>query len=240
MPEPAPDPFPFETPQPTASRPLMGQNILLVEDSITASESLRLMCCRSGARVRRANCLTSAHRHLSVYRPSVLLVDMVLPDGSGADLLAHMSKQVNGRPVILGMSAHLGLEAEAIAAGADGFIAKPFRSLDRFQCLLLEHLPEVTKRIGPRRLPEHVVAADPDALRQDFATAANLLRESPRADDLDYTVKFISALARENEDSFLAEAVAALEKQGVGHGHRKRLESMVKDRLGDESAFLPV
>lgn len=119
-------------------RPLGGLTVLAVEDSRFASEAVRLLCLRSGARIRRADCLRTAARHLQVYRPAAVIVDMGLPDGDGAGLIARLAGQALRVPVILGMSGDPGAEAAARAAGRTAFWAsrsKAWRISSRRSCL---------------------------------------------------------------------------------------------------------
>jgi DNA-binding response OmpR family regulator len=132
--------------RPTAERPLLGQTVLVVEDSRFACEAMRLLCLRSGARIRRADSLRSAARHLSVYRPSVVIVDIGLPDGSGTALLRDLSRAQPRVAVLLAISGDDAQREAALAAGADDFLPKPFTSLAAFQAAVLAQLP-------PRRSP---------------------------------------------------------------------------------------
>ena len=67
-------------------RPLMGVTILMIEDSRYFSDAVRLMAIRSGGRLRRADCIASARKHIKIYKPDVMLVDIGLPDGLGLDI----------------------------------------------------------------------------------------------------------------------------------------------------------
>jgi len=155
--------------RPTAEYPLLGQTILVIEDSRFASEALRLMCLRSGARIRRADSLRAAARHLATYRPSIAVIDLGLPDGSGLSLISEMAA---GRPPVTVILATSGDDTNAdiaLEAGAHGFLPKPVTSIAGFQAAVLDHLPKEAHPKGPRPLTEDIVLPDPLALRDDLA-----------------------------------------------------------------------
>lgn len=175
-------------------RPLLGLTILVVEDSRYASEALRLLCLRSGARIRRADCLAAARRHLRVYRPSVAVIDLGLPDGSGLDLIADLKAAPPGSPAILAISGAGEQRDAAFDAGADAFLAKPVESLGVFQQTVVAILPALASSIGLRLVINENVEPDRIALHEDLNYAAGLLDE--RDGPLDYTANFLKGVAR--------------------------------------------
>ncbi|WP_170374298.1 response regulator [Ruegeria atlantica] len=213
------DSSPFASPaQPTATRPLLGQTILVVEDSRFACDAIRLMCLHSGARIRRADCLTSARRHLQIYRPSVILVDIGLPDGSGADLIAELAEATPRIGAILGMSGDDHSQEAALHAGADGFLNKPLKSLSHFQQFILENLPQDRRPNNLHAIRDEVIHPDPMAYQDDMAHIADVLAGPNDHRTLDYAAQFLIGVARDAEDTVLADAAQKLVETRAGGG----------------------
>lgn len=216
-------------PKPTAERPLQGVTALVVEDSRFASEAIRLLCLRSGARIRRADTLASAHRHLGVYRPTVVIIDMGLPDGSGAELIAELAGANPRVPVILGLSGDPETEAAALAAGADGFLAKPVESLASFQSTVMGLLPAEMLPKAPRVVPSGVVHPEASALAEDLTQVAMMMREAPKENALEYLIHFLEGIAKTAHDGALEEATARLAR---AHAEGRATEAAATDLAG--------
>ncbi len=195
---------------PDPGRPFLGMTALVVEDSRFASEAIRLLCLRSGARIRRADSLAAAHRHLSVYRPSIVIVDLGLPDGCGADLIAELDQATPRVAVIFGISGDDNCREKAMDAGADGFFAKPIESLGAFQQAVLAKLPQGEGPTTPRVLPTDTILPDPMSLQDDLSHMAEVINAAPRGKKLDYIAQFLGGVARSAHDKDLEAAVAGL------------------------------
>ena len=205
---------------PTARRPLLGVTVLVVEDSRYASEAVRLMCLRSGARIRRADSLETARRHLAIYRPTVALIDVGLPDGSGLALIKTLTSATPRIEVILGISGESSAEDDVIAAGADGFIAKPISNLAAFQHAILSQLPADRQPPGPRLLQDEIVMPDQIAYHDDLNHIAQVLRDDDSC-DIDYITQFLGGVARSAKDDALDQAVRDLIKSKSDGGSVK-------------------
>ena len=222
------------TQRPTSERPLLGLTALVVEDSRFACEAMRLLCLRSGARIRRADSLKSAHRHLSVYRPVVVIVDLGLPDGSGAELIATLATAVPKVPVILGTSGNSESESIALHAGADGFLEKPVTSLAAFQTAVLRHLPRSRRPKIPREVRNDMISPDPLALREDLIHVCDILADAATDDQLaSYAAQFLSSLARLAGDTSLETAARSLEEYCRRGNTTPQLISGISELLQD-------
>lgn len=200
----------------SARRPLLGLTILLIEDSRFCSDAVRLMCLKSGARLRRADCIASARRHLATYRPSVAMVDLGLPDGSGLDVIREISLLKPIPPVILATSGDDDgtVAASAIASGAKAFLPKPLKNLKQFQAQILALFPDRHLKDGGNvvhLMPN--VTPDPLAKTEDLRHALALLEDIRDKDDgptIAYCAQFLASVAQTDADADLKNIAAVL------------------------------
>jgi len=102
-------------------------DLLIVDDEASLRDFLSIVFEEEGCRVETAATLADAHAALQKREPDLVLCDLMLPDGSGLDLLRDIKAQNPSIPIVM-ITAHTSTKSavEALKAGAHDYIAKPF------------------------------------------------------------------------------------------------------------------
>ncbi|MGI8920990.1 MAG: response regulator [Solirubrobacteraceae bacterium] len=103
-----------------------GAHLLVVEDEPQIVRGLKVVLRNAGFDVRAAETVEAALDAVAVRPPDVMILDLVLPDGSGVEVCEDV-RRWSSLPIIV-LSA-LGDEREkvrALNAGADDYVTKPF------------------------------------------------------------------------------------------------------------------
>jgi diguanylate cyclase (GGDEF)-like protein len=103
--------------------------VLIVDDDPDTRELLRRVCIDLNAVVEEATDVAGAIDQLRHTRPDLVLLDMVLPDTEGLELLSALrADPASGQvPVIVVSARHdTRSKVEALEAGAHDYLAKPF------------------------------------------------------------------------------------------------------------------
>ena len=102
------------------------RSALVVDDERDIRELLVLTLGRMGVRVDTAADVAAARAQLAAEKYDLCLTDMRLPDGSGLELIQHISQKFPDTPVAM-ITAYGNVEAavDALKAGAFDFVTKP-------------------------------------------------------------------------------------------------------------------
>lgn len=216
IPPPRACPTPACPPPGTAVAQQVAQTVLLVEDSRLAAEAVRLICRRAGLRLRRADSLALARRHLRVYRPDIALIDLGLPDGSGLTLIDALNRTTPRIGLIVALTGDPVLEQAALRAGADAFWEKPLRlsgplgrllGMDRDRDRANMDRPDTPSGIRATdcwpHQPSRNMGADPLALRDDLLRAQYMLAHASAPSRIGYAAQFLTGIARILDDGIL-------------------------------------
>jgi len=126
----------------TKSPALDGVAVLVVEDHLPSARMLSALLTAAGADVKRVEDAESAAAVLDAFRPSVVVVDVVLPGTSGLALVETIKADVRTRNIVcIAVTVLNGPESErvALAAGCAAYVRKPIDT-DTFVALVARHL----------------------------------------------------------------------------------------------------
>lgn len=195
-----------------------GGTLLLVEDSRLTADCVRLLFRGAGGRLRRADSLRSARRHMALYTPDAAIVDIGLPDGSGLDLIAEMAHRRLRTGLIVATSGDPEMEEDALLAGANRFLPKPFGNGAAFRQILAPVFFGLSGASATDTAPTQA------ALRDDLYLALDLLNGA--AVGQDYAFQFIAQIACMTGDCALEKAVRSDDRARVIVLIRSRLRAL--------------
>jgi two-component system phosphate regulon response regulator PhoB len=130
----------------------MAASILVVEDEPAIQELVSFTCETGGFEVRRAESVASAQRAIRERLPDLVILDWMLPDRPGIELLRELrgGERTKSVPVIL-LTAK-GAEGDRVTgldAGADDYVVKPFSPRE-----LVSRVRAVFRRRAPEKSGE--------------------------------------------------------------------------------------
>src|SRR5205814_2774305 len=157
-----------------------------IDDEASLRDFLSIVFEEEGWRVEVAPALADARSLIAKREPDVVLCDLMLPDGSGIDML-HDLKAQNPAIACIMLTAHTSTKTavEALKAGALDYIAKPFD---------IEELKIIVRKAVERKELEDENIHLRSALEERF-TFSNILGKSSKMQEI---FSFVTRIAKTN------------------------------------------
>ena len=111
----------------------MGGRVLLIEDEPNITEAIRFILSRDGWTVETHANGATAMDALAAGAPDVVILDVMLPNRSGFDILSDIRSSADHADIPVLMLTARGQDRDrdrATALGADQFMTKPFSNQD--------------------------------------------------------------------------------------------------------------
>jgi len=145
----------------------MARRILVVEDEAPIREMVCFVLEQNGYQPLEAEDYVSAVTRLSEPFPDLVLLDWMLPGGSGIQFIKHMKREALTRDIPVMMLTARGEEEDRVRGlevGADDYITKPFSPKE-----LVARIKAVMRRISPMAVEEVIemqgLSLDPSSHR---------------------------------------------------------------------------
>ena len=148
------------------------EQILIIEDDIALNKGLCKALTTDSRQLISCTDIRSARKQILCSLPSLILLDINLPDGSGLDFLKELKKGSDSIPVILLTANDTDLDiVNGLELGADDYITKPF-SL----AVLRARVNTQLRKIPSATVPNSVIIIDDYSF--DFSTMEFSVRDN--------------------------------------------------------------
>jgi two-component system KDP operon response regulator KdpE len=117
--------------------------VLVVDDERQILRALKVILRDAGYDVVEATTVEEALDRAAVRPPDAAIVDLVLPDGSGVDLCRRLREWSTMPILVLSAIGEEDAKVEALEAGADDYVTKPFGPRE-----LVARLGAAMRRVG--------------------------------------------------------------------------------------------
>lgn len=105
---------------------MRGETILIVDDEKLIRWSLRQELNKGGFEILEAETVKEGIILLRDHEPDLMILDQILPDGTGIDLLQHLKQEHTGIPVVMLTAVDKSnIAVEAMKLGAVDYVTKP-------------------------------------------------------------------------------------------------------------------
>jgi two-component system, OmpR family, KDP operon response regulator KdpE len=181
--------------------------ILVVDDEPQIVRALKVILRDGGYEAIAAESVEEALDRAAVRPPDAAIIDLVLPDGNGVDLCRSLRDWTQMPIIVLSAVGEEEAKVQALAAGADDYVTKPFGPRE-----LLARLAAALRRAGPGADEPVIVAG---GLEIDLA-ARSVRRDG---DDIHLTpieFELLRALAR-NRGRLMTHRSLLIEVWGPGY-----------------------
>jgi DNA-binding response OmpR family regulator len=126
--------------------------ILAIDDDRDILKVLRANLELHGYAVDTADSWTRGHELLLQREPSLILLDIMLPDGDGFEICQHLKREHPKIPIImLTAKDKVSDKVFGLESGADDYVVKPFETLE-----LLARIKACLRRIVPSSVAEEI------------------------------------------------------------------------------------
>ncbi|MDF2684982.1 MAG: DNA-binding response regulator [Clostridia bacterium] len=122
----------------------MTKSIIIVEDDLFIADGLKTVLYNEGYDAAVCKTLSDTREKLKTIIPSLILLDVILPDGNGFDLCIELRKQYTFPIIFLTCCDEEINIVRGLDCGGDDYITKPFRLKE-----LLSRINAALRRIEP-------------------------------------------------------------------------------------------